>query len=72
MSAAASPDRIADLLVERFATTPILTWRDSGGDYRDHLTDIESAVAERGYTLTTHVVESNELGTKCRDRKSVV
>ena len=66
MSAAASPDRIADLLVERFATTPILTWRDSGGDYRDHLTDIESAVAERGYTLTTHVVESNELGTKCR------
>lgn len=61
---AASPERIAELLAERYIRSPVLTWRDTDGDYRDHLTDIEAAVAEQGFELITRIVDGDELGTK--------
>ncbi|MDV6281505.1 BREX-1 system phosphatase PglZ type A [Rhodococcus jostii] len=61
---AASATRIAELLAARFADAPVLTWRDTDGDYASHLDAITEAVAEHGLDLTVHRVDGNELGIK--------
>ncbi|UNN05191.1 BREX-1 system phosphatase PglZ type A [Rhodococcus opacus] len=63
---AASAARIAELLVDRFTFSPVLTWRDTDGDYAPHLDAIAEAVAEHGLVLTVHRVEGNELAVKHR------
>ncbi|WP_433523889.1 BREX-1 system phosphatase PglZ type A [Nocardia pseudovaccinii] len=61
---AASAARIAELLVDRFTNTPVLTWRDVDGDYAPHVDTIAEVIAEHGLDLTVHRVEGNELGVK--------
>lgn len=61
-----SAERIAELLAERFATTPVLTWRDIDGDHADALDAVATAVAERGVELTTHRVDGDEFAMKHR------
>ncbi|KAA0021557.1 BREX-1 system phosphatase PglZ type A [Antrihabitans cavernicola] len=58
-------ERIAELLADRFATTPILTWRDVEGEHADALDAVAAAVAARSsIELTTHRVSGNEFGIK--------
>lgn len=59
-----SAARIADLLAERFADTPLLTWRDVDGEYAADLDSITAAIGERGFELIAHKVVGNELGIK--------
>lgn len=61
---AASATRIAELLTTRFAASPVLTWRDTDGDYAPHLDTIAEAVGENGIELAVHRVNGNELGVK--------
>ena len=58
--------RIAELLVERFATTPVLTWWDVAEDHADELEAIAAGVGEYGIDLIVHRVMGDELGVKHR------
>jgi uncharacterized protein (TIGR02687 family) len=56
--------RIAELLVDRFASTPVLTWWDIEAQHSDELDIIAAAVGERGIDLTLHRVAGDEFGVK--------
>lgn len=61
-----SAARIGELLAERFAATPLLTWRDVHGEHADDLDAITAALSERGLQLSVHQVTGDELGVKHR------
>lgn len=61
-----SAERIGELLAERFAATPVLTWRDVHGEHADDLDDISVALSEHGLQLSVHRVAGDELGVKHR------
>ena len=58
--------RIAELLVERFTSTPVLTWWDVDSEHQDELEAIAAAVGEHGIDLTVHRVAGDEFGVKHR------
>ena len=58
--------RIGELLAERFAATPVLTWRDVDGEHADDLDAIAAALAELGLQVSVHRVAGDELGVKHR------
>lgn len=58
--------RIGELLAERFAATPVLTWRDASGEHADDLDAIGAALAQRGLQVSVHRVAGDELGVKHR------
>jgi uncharacterized protein (TIGR02687 family) len=61
-----SAGRIAELLLERFATTPVLTWWDVMEDHADELEAIAAAVGTQGIDLIVHRVSGDEFAVKYR------
>lgn len=59
-------DHVAELLVDRFSHTPILTWRDEHGEFTGMLDDVRDAIVELGVEITVIAIDNNEFGTKNR------
>ncbi|GAA1088587.1 BREX-1 system phosphatase PglZ type A [Tsukamurella spumae] len=63
---AAPSNRIAELLAERFAASPVVTWGDVPGEYAASLDEIAGVLGVGVYDVVVHRVEGNELGIKTR------
>jgi uncharacterized protein (TIGR02687 family) len=59
-------ERIAELLIEQYNSTPVLTWWDAEAEYGDEIDAIALLVQEHGVDLVVHRVAGNELGVKHR------
>ncbi|GAB3126893.1 BREX-1 system phosphatase PglZ type A [Tsukamurella serpentis] len=63
---AAPSNRIAELLAERYASSPVVNWNDVPGEYAESLDVIVGALGCDGYEVSVHRVGNNELGIKTR------
>ncbi|WP_158636060.1 BREX-1 system phosphatase PglZ type A [Tsukamurella sputi] len=63
---AAPSNRIAELLAERYASSPVVTWNDVPGEYATSLDEVVGALGDGTYDVIVHRVEGNELGIKTR------
>lgn len=58
--------RIAELLVERFDSTPALTWQDATGEHAADLDAVCAALPEHGLQVSVYRVAGDELAVKHR------
>lgn len=58
--------RVAELLIERFSATKVLTWRDVEAEHADSLNQIVAALGQAGLELVIHRVVGDEFGIKHR------
>lgn len=63
---AAPSNRIAELLAERYASSPVIAWNDVPGEYAASLDAIADSLSTGPYDVVVHRVEGNELGIKTR------
>lgn len=59
-------ERIAELLIEQYNSTPRTPWWDAEAEYGDEIDAIALLVQEHGVDLVVHRVAGNELGVKHR------